>query len=105
FALYQTAGWQRVAEVPVYAVDGVVRRAKSLQRTPLARPAEIRLHPNAARQLGLAEKAQAAVRQNGAQRVLPLVLDEAVAEGCVWVSAAVALGPAMGDIDINAADH
>ena len=72
---------------------------------PLARPAEARLHPDAARELGVAGQDQIQVRQNGAAVDLPLVLDESVPKGCVWIpaglNASVALGPAVGPVAIQ----
>ncbi|MEZ5581722.1 MAG: molybdopterin-dependent oxidoreductase [Candidatus Competibacteraceae bacterium] len=77
------SGLLRVGDVPIYSVDPLVRRARSLQKTPLAGRAEIRLHPETARELGLENAEQACVRQNGGEIILPLVLDTAIAPGCV----------------------
>lgn len=100
-------GLLRVADVPIYAVDALARRAQALQQTPLARPAEVTLHPELARELGLVEAKQARVRQNGNEVILPLVLDEGIPKGCVWVSAGLTgsatLGPAIGAIEVGAA--
>ncbi len=102
---FKSEGLYRVAEVPIYAADSLVRRAQSLQLSPLARPVEVRLHPNVARDLGVAEREQVQVRQNGAAIDLPLVLDESVPKGCAWIPAglyaSVALGPAVGPVAIQ----
>ena len=102
---FQTAGLLRVADVPIYAVDPLVRRARSLQASPLARPAEVRLHPAMAQDLGVAGREQVQVRQNGAVVELPLVLDNSVPKGCAWIPAglpaSVALGPAVGPVAIQ----
>ena len=102
---FKPEGLLRVAEVPIYAADSLVRRARSLQLSPLARPAEVRLHPDVARDLGVAEREQVQVRQNGAAVDLPLVLDESVPKGCAWIPAglhaSVALGPAVGPVAIQ----
>jgi NADH-quinone oxidoreductase subunit G len=107
FKPLSVTGLLRVADVPIYAVDALARRAQALQQTPLARPAEVTLHPELARELGLAEAKQARVRQNGNEVILPLVLDEGIPKGCVWVSAGLAgsatLGPAIGAIEVGAA--
>jgi NADH-quinone oxidoreductase subunit G len=104
-APFRADGLLRVAEVPIYAVDPLVRRARSLQASPLARPAEVRLHPDMARELGVAGREQVQVRQNGAAVDLPLVLDESVPKGCAWIpaglSASIALGPAVGPVTIQ----
>lgn len=102
---FKSEGLHRVAEVPIYATDSLVRRARSLQLSPLARPVEVRLHPDVARDLGVAEREQVQVRQNGAAIDLPLVLDESVPKGCAWIPAglyaSVALGPAVGPVAIQ----
>jgi NADH-quinone oxidoreductase subunit G len=104
-APYRAEGLLRVAEVPIYALDPLVRRARSLQSSPLARPAEVRLHPDVARELGVAGREQVQVRQNGASVDLPLVLDDSVAKGCAWIpagsNASVALGPSVGPVTIQ----
>ena len=105
FTPFRADGLLRVADVPIYATDPLVRRAPSLQASPLVRPAEVRLHPEAARKLGVAERTQVQVRQNGIAVDLPLVLDESIPQGCVWIpaglSASVALGPAVGPVAIQ----
>ncbi len=83
-------GLERIAEVPLYATDPVVRRAAALQRTRAAREARAaRLAPSTARALGLEEVDRVVVRQGEGETVLPLVLDEGVPEGSVWVAAAL----------------
>ncbi|MBK8182292.1 MAG: NADH-quinone oxidoreductase subunit G [Candidatus Competibacteraceae bacterium] len=98
-------GLLRVADVPIYALDPLVRRAHSLQSSPLARAAEARLHPEVAQELGVAERAQVQVRQNGSAVDLPLVLDDSIPKGCVWIpagtDASVALGPSVGPVTIQ----
>jgi len=104
-APFRADGLLRVAEVPIYAADSLVRRARALQASPLARPAEVRLHPDMARELGVTGREQVQVRQNGAAVDLPLVLDESVPKGCAWIpaglSASIALGPAVGPVTIQ----
>jgi NADH-quinone oxidoreductase subunit G len=102
---FQMQGLLRVSDVPIYALDPLVRRARSLQASPLARPAEVRLHPDVAQELGLVGRAQVQVRYNGAAVDLPLVLDDGIPKGCVWIpagmSASVALGPTVGPVTIQ----
>ena len=104
---FDGSGLWRVSGVPIYAVDAIVRRAKALQQTSWAGPASIHINPKLAQELGLAEAAQAALRQNGAEVILPLALDTAVPTGCVWVPSGVAetaaLGPSVGLVELAAA--
>ncbi|MEI2742400.1 MAG: NADH-quinone oxidoreductase subunit NuoG [Candidatus Competibacter sp.] len=97
-------GLVRVAEVPIYGADALVRRAPSLQASPLGQAVAARLHPDMAQELGVAGREQIQVRQNGAAVDLPLVLDAGVPKGCVWIpagSASVALGPSVGPVTIQ----
>jgi NADH-quinone oxidoreductase subunit G len=107
FSGHSGAGLVRASEVPIYAVDSLVRRAQSLQRTPLARPAEIRLNPELAREVGLMDASRARIRQSGNEVSLPLVLDEGIPKGCVWVPAGLPetdrLGPMFGRVDLGPA--
>ena len=102
---FQPEGLLRVADVPIYATDPLVRRARSLQQSPLMRPAEVRLHPEVAQALGVVGREQVQVRQNGRAVELPLVLDESIPRGCAWIPAGLpasaALGPAVGPVVIQ----
>lgn len=107
FSLFEAPGLLRVADMPIYAVDAVVRRARALQQTPLMRPAAIYINPDSAHELGIAEASKARVRQQAEAIVLPLILDQGVPQGCVWIPAGLAetsrLGPAVGPVEITAA--
>jgi len=102
-----SAGLWRVAETPIYATDALVRRAGALQRTTWAQQAAtIIINPSLAARLGLTGAARAVVKQNGAEIVLPLVVDETVPDGCVWVPAGLpataSLGPSIGPVELRA---
>lgn len=101
----QSNGLLRVADVPIYALDPLVRRARSLQNSPLAQSIAVHLHPEMAQELGLAEREKVQVRQNGGAVDLPLLLDDSVPKGCAWIpagtAASVALGPAFGPVTIQ----
>jgi len=74
----------RLATVPIYRTDAVVRRSAPLQAHPLNRAPALRLHAEDAAALQLHEGDQA--RVNGV--VLPVLCDAAVPKGCAWVEAA-----------------
>lgn len=99
-------GLMRIGEVPIYALDGLTRRAAALQRTPLVEPAAIRIHPRTAEQQKL-DTPQAEIRQNGHSVVLAVILDDTIPEGCAWLPSGVPgteeLGPLFGPIEIYAA--
>ncbi|MBI5269817.1 MAG: NADH-quinone oxidoreductase subunit G [Burkholderiales bacterium] len=100
-------GLQRVADVPVYAADALVRRAESLQATNDARPPVAGLPAALWAQLGLGEDAKVRVSQGGAAVVLPARLDTTLASGTVRVPAGhlvtAGLGAMFGPIAVEAA--
>ena len=107
FSALQANGLQRISDVPIYAVDALVRRAEALQQTPLAEPAQIRISTELAKQLGLHNAAQAQAKQNGFTVTLPLVIDDSVPAGCAWIASSLpesaGLGAIFGDIELSAA--
>ncbi|HHC71350.1 MAG TPA: NADH-quinone oxidoreductase subunit G [Thiotrichales bacterium] len=81
-------GMVRLAAAAPYRVDGLVRRSRPLQETVDGRDLALRIHPDDATSLGLAEAELVLVRQGEAVVSVPLVLDEGVARGCGWLPAA-----------------
>ncbi len=82
--------FERYADVPIYAVDGVVRRARALQATRDAREAQYAgLAADAWQRLGLADGDRVRVQQAGATVELPARLDRALASGVVRVACAL----------------
>jgi NADH-quinone oxidoreductase subunit G len=76
---------ERIAEVPIYAVDPIVRRAPALQRTADNPPPAARLNAREAARLGLAEGTRVRVLMTGGEARLPVVIDERVADGAVLI--------------------
>ncbi|HRQ64967.1 MAG TPA: NADH-quinone oxidoreductase subunit NuoG [Xanthomonadaceae bacterium] len=81
-------GLERIATVPTYAVDAVVRRSAALQATPLGVRAEVVLHPEDALALGLGQDGVARVSDGDAAVELPFRVHGAVPRGAVWIPAA-----------------
>jgi NADH-quinone oxidoreductase subunit G len=106
FEPFEQKGSVRAGEIPIYRVDGLVRRASALQKTPLARPAEIRLNPAFAQALDLEGCEYARVQQGEGAAVLPLVVDAGVPNECIWLASGLdetaQLGPMMGEVQISA---
>lgn len=75
----------RIATVPIYRSDAVVRRSPALQQTPLAQSAAVRLHPHDAGALGLAAGDSARVESAAGAAELPVVVDAKVAIGAAWI--------------------
>jgi len=79
------AGLARIATVPIYRSDAVVRRAAALQAHPLTVGPRALLHPEDARALGLAEGDMAKFADDVGQATLPVSLSSQVAKGAVWI--------------------
>ncbi len=101
------AGLERIADVPIYSADALVRRAASLQRTTDARPPVASLPSALWRQLGLAAGDRVRVVQGTASATLPAAEDASLAATVVRVPAGHAetatLGPMFGPIAVEKA--
>jgi len=73
----------RLATVPIYRVDAVVRRSQPLQAHPLNRAPALRVHAEDAQALQLREGDHAEVND----AILPVVCDARVPRGCAWIEA------------------
>ncbi len=78
-------GLQRVATVPIYRADQVLRRCPALQSHSLTGKATVALNPEDALAFGLAQDASARVCGNGAEAVLPVTVSRAVPRGAAWI--------------------
>lgn len=91
-------GLERVADVPIYSADALVRRAASLQLTADARAPMASLPPALWQSLGLADGAQVVVSQGDARAVLPARLDGSLAANTVRVPAGHLLTATLGSM-------
>jgi NADH-quinone oxidoreductase subunit G len=102
-----TGQTERVADVPIYSTDMLVRRAAPLQLTADARPPVVGLPPVLWKQLGLQPGAKVRVDQGQGAVVLPAREDATLAEGSVRVAAGhvstAALGAMFGPITVERA--
>ncbi len=98
---------ERVADVPIYATDALVRRAEALQRTADARAPHAGLPRDLWQRLGLQSGASVRVSQGAASIVLPAVEDASLAGTAVRISAGHAgtagLGAMFGPLNVERA--
>ncbi len=99
---------ERVADVPIYHSDAIVRRADSLQLSAAARRAmQVGLSADLFAALGVAAGDPVRVTQGQGSVVLPAVLEEGLPANTVRVSAAtpaaVGLGPMFGTVLVEKA--
>ncbi|QTN24950.1 NADH-quinone oxidoreductase subunit G [Rhizobacter sp. AJA081-3] len=101
------SGLQRIADVPIYSADPLVRRAPSLQQTADARAPQASLPQALWSRLGLATGDRVRVAQGAQQAVLPARLDESLAADTVRVPAGHAdtatLGAMFGAVTVEKA--
>jgi NADH-quinone oxidoreductase subunit G len=106
-ALSAAEGLERIADVPIYATDMLVRRSPALQATADARPPVVGLSSTLWAQLGLAEGDAVRVRQGAASAVLPARHEASLAATAVRVSAGhpatAGLGPMFGALTVEKA--
>lgn len=81
-------GLERVADVPIYFADALVRRAPSLQKARDSAPPAARMNAAMLKQLGLTSGQEVRVKQGAGTAVLAAVLDSALPDGAVRISAA-----------------
>jgi NADH-quinone oxidoreductase subunit G len=90
------AGIQRIAEVPIYAADAIVRRARALQRTQDAAAPVAWMNRALGEKLGVRAGDGVRVRQGGGEAVLVAGIDDKLPADCVRVAAARAETAALG---------
>src|SRR5690349_2747568 len=79
---------ERVADVPIYFADPLVRRSPPLQLTADARPPKARMHRSTLATIGVNDGGQVKVKQGAGEAVLTAVVDTAVPPGVVRIAAA-----------------
>ena len=94
----ESASLTRIADVPIYFADPLVRRAGSLQQTADATQPKARLNPATLARLGIEAATPIRVRQEQGVALLIAQADPTVPQDCVWVSAAHSLSADLGDM-------
>ncbi len=104
-AAVRAGGIERIADVPLYFADPLVRRAPSLQKTRDARAPRAWINSRLLGKLGVAEGQPVRVRQGEGSARLAAALDDRLPDGCVRVAAAHAataeLGPMFGALEVE----
>jgi NADH-quinone oxidoreductase subunit G len=99
-------GLERIGEVPIYQVDGIVRRAESLQLTRDAQNASVVSLPGiVVEKLGLRQDDHVRIVQQGGEAVLRFRRDDRLPDNCVRIPGACpetsGLGPLFGPIELQ----
>jgi len=98
-------GVQRVADMPIYRADAIVRRAAPLQRVQGLQPLTARMSAALLARLGVQDGAPVCVRSAQGEIQLPAQQDDAVPADCVRIAAGfertAALGSAFGQLTVE----
>jgi NADH-quinone oxidoreductase subunit G len=96
------SGIQRIADVPIYFTDPLVRRSPPLQKTKEARAPKARMNSRLLQRLRISPGQRVLVNGSVA---LYIALDETVPDECVRIAAAhsatAAIGPMFGSVTLE----
>jgi NADH-quinone oxidoreductase subunit G len=102
-----TGGLERLADLPIYSADALVRRSPALQATADAKAPVASLPQALWAELGLADGAKVKVSQDGGTAVLPAVQDASLPANVVRVPAGTVatatLGASFGTVRVEKA--
>ena len=101
-----SSGIERVADVPAYFADALVRRAPSLQQTKDAATPTARMNAATLTKVGTVAGGSLRIRQGAGEAILAAQIDPSVPDGCVRIAAAhpatAKLGAMHGTITLEA---
>ena len=96
---------ERIGEVPIYHVDGIVRRAESLQLTRDAQVGVVSLPGGLVEKLGLRHDDLVRIVQQGGEAILPFMRDDRLPANCARIPSGCmqtsALGSSFGEIELE----
>ena len=76
---------ERISDVPLYRVDGLVRRAEALQATRDTPPAMAWMENGQAQRIGLKDGDRVSIKGNGGESRLTVKIDPMVPDGCIYI--------------------
>jgi NADH-quinone oxidoreductase subunit G len=98
-------GIQRIADVPIYFADPLVRRSPPLQETNDAAPPKAWMNSRLMARLGIAHGQMVLIRREAGEAKLVAALDDRLPDECVRVAAAhrstAALGAMFGGVSLE----
>jgi NADH-quinone oxidoreductase subunit G len=104
-AVRNGSGLQRIADVPMYFADPLVRRSPPLQRTKEAQPPRAWMNSRLLQRLGVGAGQAVTVKQGAGEAQLLAALDDKLPDDCVRVPAAHAstasLGAMFGGVQVE----
>jgi NADH-quinone oxidoreductase subunit G len=98
-------GLQRIADVPIYFADPLVRRSPPLQDTADAEAPRAWMNAKLMSRLGVSKNDALLVKQGAGEARLVAALDERLPDECVRIAAAhrstAELGPMFGPVSVE----
>ena len=99
------SGLQRIADVPMYFADPLVRRSPPLQRTKEAQPPRAWMNSKLLQQLGVGAGQPVTVKQGAGEAQLLAAVDDKLPDNCVRVptghASTAALGAMFGGVQVE----
>lgn len=100
----------RVGEIPLYAVDGIVRRSAALQAAQAVMEGDVgecRMHPDTLQSHGITQGERIKLKQGEHHTILIAHADARIAKNAVWAAGAISategLGELLGAIELEKA--
>lgn len=101
FTLTAQTGLTRIGDLPIYALDSLLRRAEPLQTAQTLMEGDVsllRLHTETAKKLGITDGSTVKVKQAVGEAHLSVQLDNDVALDAVWVAGGIAATNGLGNL-------
>lgn len=98
---HEANGLSRIGEIPIYAIDSIVRRSIPLQETQTIMEGDsavVRLHPETAKKLNIQDGDIVRVKQKTHEAKLPVMLDKRVAHQAAWIAGGIDATATLGDL-------
>jgi len=94
-----------ISEVPMYRTDSLLRHSNALQQTPENKANDVaRMNQKEADKRRVSHQLPVTIKQGENQISLPLEIDDAIADGCIYVAAAtqatIGLGAMFGQVEV-----
>lgn len=91
----------RIGEVPIYSIDGIVRRSEPLHQAQTNMEGEIataRMHPSTAAHFGLSDGDLVKVTQESGEAILLAMISERIPKQAVWVAGGILQTTGLADL-------
>jgi NADH-quinone oxidoreductase subunit G len=90
-------GLQRIISYPIYLTDAMSRRSSTLQQTAESKIADtVRVNQTTAANAGVSEAQQVQISKNGHSVIMPVMIDNGVPDGCIYLPVANAAVAGFG---------